>query len=262
MSTDVKRVPNNIVVTIRKEFDAPPLPYELHSGIDPQIWDFRFRQIHILYAQWSKPLLERIWLVVALLATFVLPTVLYGVVFNAVTPKPLRDALDRQISGDVPPSNRFDGNVDDAIGRYRLETRGIIAGVLFGVFLFFWMPLIVWKRLGTIRANAMTRHWEEEDRSRSTAFVPRWTITMPGIITPTGTVKISTPPVAPPSLFPPVAHVPPYLAKEANYNGYGYDYANGRSSEIVPAYFPGPDPAYKFVAGDEKGRAEFYEVKV
>jgi hypothetical protein len=157
MSTNAQRTPENIVVTIKKAFDAPPLPFELHGHIAPETWNFRFHQSHILCNQYSKPFFERIWLLISIIVTLVLPIVLNSVVFNAITPKPLRDAIDRQISDNGPPSNRFDGNVDNAIGKHQLETRGIIFAVLIGVFLVFWLPLIVWKALGTIRANAMTR---------------------------------------------------------------------------------------------------------
>jgi len=257
MSTNTQRTPENIVVTITKKFDAPPLPYELHGHIAPDTWDFRFRQIHILCNQYSKPLFERIWLLISILATFVLPIVLYGVVFNAITPKPLRDALDRQTFGNSPPSNRFDGNVDDAIGKYSLETRGIIFAVLVGVFLVFWLPLIVWKALGTVRANAMTRRWEEEDRTRGATFISRWTVTTPGIITLTGTTKIPTPPNPPPSTFHPYANIPSFIAQQPSYDGYNYQSDN--KELVAPAYFPHPD--YVFAGGDEKQMEGFYDVK-
>jgi len=259
MSTNTQRTPDNIIITIQKKFDAPPLPYELQGHVAAETWDFRIRQIHVLCNQFSKPLLERTWLAISILATFVLPISLYDVIFNAVTPKPLRDALDRQTLGNAPPSNRFDGNVDDAIGKYLMETRGIIFGMLIGIFVVFWLPLISWKGIGAMRANDMTRRWEEEDRSRGATFVPHWTVTPPGIITLTGTAKISTPPIRPPSLFHQYTNVPPYLAQQQNYNHNGYNnYPYG--NEAVPAYFP--NYGYMFAGGDEKHHEKFDESKV
>jgi len=263
MSSSTTRTTDQIVIIVRREPESLPLPYELNGYVAPETWEFRFRQINALCSQYSKPLLERVWFLVSLLVTLILPMVLYPVIFNAITPKNIRDAFDRDTS-DTPQqgSNRFDGNAEEAISKYILEARGIIFGVFVGVVLVFWGPLILWKRIGTIRANAMTRQWAVQDGLGGASFVPRWTVRTPGVFTITGRVTISTPPNVPPSLFHPQAYIPPYLMQQANQNGGGYHfYPAPNENGAVPTYMP-PPPGVYMTGDDEKRREDFEDVKV
>lgn len=76
-----------------------------------------------------------------------MPFVLNPVIFNAITPKPLRDAFDRDTGvSDRPPSNRFDGHTRDQIADYVFKTRLITFGILVGLLVVLWTPFVVWKR--------------------------------------------------------------------------------------------------------------------
>lgn len=81
-------------------------------------------------------------------ATIIVPAALNHVIFNAITPKALRDAFDRDRGNSNGfASNRFDGNSEDQIFKYIYETRWITFGIFVGLFVVLWTPFILWKRL-------------------------------------------------------------------------------------------------------------------
>lgn len=81
-------------------------------------------------------------------ATIIVPAALNRVIFDAITPKALRDAFDRDNgnSHDLA-SNRFDGNSDQAIDKYIVETRLINLAIFIGLFMVLWTPFVLWKRI-------------------------------------------------------------------------------------------------------------------
>jgi len=267
MASNMSRTTDNITIVIRPEPDSPQLPYELSQHLSRETWDFRMRQIRALCLHYSKPMFERAWFIVSTIVTFVVPMVLYPVIFDAVTPKSVRDQFNQSFNnGFNPNGTRIDSQrIDDEISQYYFKARGITLAIFVGIVLLFWGPLIFWKRLGTFRANAMTRRWLTEDSSRGATFVPKWVVRTPGVFTITGRVMVTTPPGAQPSLFRQDAHLPPYLLQPAQ-NGAppgGYFYPNGAPMYQAPQ---GPPPfdsrGAQPMLVDEKYPQDFHDVKV
>jgi len=213
MATNTYRnADSTITFVVRRRPENIPVPYELRDHFSPDKWDSRIIQIKMLCAKYSKPIFERIWFVLAFLACAIIPVALYHVIFLAITPKSLRDAFDRDRGmSDRPPSNRFDGRAGDQIEKYMFDTRLITFAIFIGLLIVLWTPYFIWKRIGCVRARALTTRWAVEDGRSGASFIPRWTIKTPGVFTDDGVVIVTTPPNAAPTLFAPNAHLPPYI---------------------------------------------------
>jgi len=274
MATNTYRnADSSITIIIRRRPENVPIPYELRDLMTVEKWDYRIMQINILCAKYSKPLFERVWFVFAVLTCAVVPIALSYVIFNAIVPKALRDAFDRETGvSDAPPSNRFDGQADDPIESYIFDTRMITLGILIGLLIVLWTPFYIWKRIGYMKARALTTRWAAEDGSTGASFVPRWTIKTPGVWTINGIVTITTPPQKKPTLFSHDVYLPPYIL-QASQQASGAVWAQqqqvpynpgGSLTGIPPPYFP-PDTSENEMEnnfGDEKRAQDFEEAKV
>jgi len=275
MANDLSRTTGNIVILIGREPDSPPLPYELQGHVSSETWEFRMRQVRRLCDQFSKPIFERIWFCLAAVLTFVTPLVLYPVIFNAITPLNLRQNLDNSDTGFNNSFNQFNQTniiaAERAIQPFFFKARAIVLGVFIGIILIAWGPLVAWKRVGVMRANAMTRRWKEEDSSRGADFVPAWKVTPAGVFTTVGRVYVTFPQIySQQSLFHPNAQLPPYLVQPSQNGGApagGYFYNSGNGGQMYQpgngGYVPprtagGRSP----MLVDEKYREDFDEVKV
>lgn len=90
-------------------------------------------------------------------ACLIVPAALNHVIFNAITPKSLRDAFDRDTGRSTgSASNRFDGTSEDQIIRYIIDARWITFGIFVGLMLVLWTPFVLWKRLVSFRAMLVT----------------------------------------------------------------------------------------------------------
>jgi len=279
MATDLSRTTGNIVIMIGREPDSPPLPYELQGHVSTETWEFRMRQVRRLCAQFSKPLFERVWFFGAAVLTFVLPLVLYRLIFNAITPLAVRQNLENANNFNNAFNQTSAIAAERAIEPFFFKARAIVLGVFVGVVLLSWGPLLAWKRVGAMRANAMTRRWKEEDSSRGAEFVPAWQVKPPGIFTTTGRVLVTFPQIysnAQQSHFHPNAQLPPYLVQPsqnggAPAGGYFYNAGNGGQMYMPPpnaqGYYPGSAPnrgggGRSPMLVDEKYRDDFDDVKV
>jgi len=266
----IRNADSSISLTIRSKPENIPLPFEFRGIISPEKWDYRIMQINTLCAKYSRPLFERIWFVFSLIACIVVPAVLNRVIFDAITPKALRDAFDRD-TGDSndPPSNRFDGDSDRSISKYIFETRMITFAIFLGVSIVLWTPFAIWKRIGFMRARAMTTRWAVEDGTAGASFIPRWTITTPGVFNINGTVVITTPPNVPPTFFNSNAYLPPYITNAGASMAWAqqppqqvpYNPADQNGNGAAPGYFPS-EGAKENPFDDEKRARDFEDVKV
>lgn len=221
-----------ITLVVSQAHEMPPLPYELSGLVEHDVWDQRTRTIKGLCARFSKPLPERIWFIIAMICTLVLPFPLYRLIFNAV--------FDRN-----RPNDTF------------FEARAAGFGVFVGVLVLFWGPLALWKWLGASRMRGQLRQWEAYDRSNANGrFVPEWKVEMPGIFSINGRVMISTPPSAAPTNFSPGAYLPPYINAPA-YMPYAPPPAQGMPG--TTAYNGGPGYG---LSGDEKAGFQDVNLKV
>lgn len=177
----------SIVLTVSHNHEMPPLPYELSGLMAHDVWDGRTRTIKAMCARFSKPLVERVWFVVAMISTLLLPFPLYRLVFNAV----------------------FDPNRADETF---YEARAAGFGVFMCVVIVVWAPLVCWKSFGLTRMRRLVRQWEAQDRANANGrFVPEWKVEMPGVFSVNGRVTITTPPQVAPSQFHSGAYLPPYI---------------------------------------------------
>jgi len=214
-------------------------------------------EINELCAKYSRPLFERVWFVFAFLACTIVPFALNSIIFNAITPKALRDAFDRDTGiSDGPPSNRFDGQTVGQIDQYVFDTRMIVLGILLGMLIVLWTPFVIWKRIGSMRARALTARWLAEDRSSRSSFVPRWVIKTPGVFSINGVVTITTPPNTAPTLFARNAYLPPYILQADN------PAAEMAWAQQVPYNPSGPQTGVPPEENDEKHAQQFDDVKV
>lgn len=278
-SNTSRNADSTIQIVIHRSPENIPVPFELRGVIAPEKWDFRIMQINTLCAQYAKPLFERIWFIFATLACIIVPAALNRVIFDAITPKALRDAFDRDHgNSDEFRSNRFDGNSDDAIFKYVMRTRLITTAIFIGLVLVLWTPFAIWKRIGYMRARAMTTRWAVEDGTTGASFIPKWTIKTPGVFNINGTVTVGTPPNVPPTLFNPQAYLPPYILAPGQQQPFPAGWSEAQPQAQIPynPAFPGGGPmtgvppmhAYgkegenPFDSSDEKRRQEYEEVKV
>jgi len=246
-NTTSRNADSSIKIIIRRKPENIPVPYELREGVSPEKWDFRIMQINSLCAKYSKPLFERIWFVFATLAIIIVPAVLNRVIFNAITPKALRDAFDRD-NGDSndDASNRFDGQSHDAIHKYIIETRLINIAIFIALHLVLWTPYVIWKRIGTMRARKMTNQWAVEDQSMAASFVPKWSIVTPGVFNINGSVTITTPPSVVPTLFNPNVYLPPYILAAGAQQQYAQSWTQSQPQSQIPYNPDAPQTAIPF----------------
>ncbi|CAE6466936.1 unnamed protein product [Rhizoctonia solani] len=177
----------SITLIVSDAHVMPPLPYELSGLVAHDVWDHRTQTIKELCARFSKPMYERIWFFIAMIATLALPLPLYRLVFNAV----------------------FD---EKRVNQTFYPARAAGFAIFMGVILVFWAPLAFWKWFGIARMRKHIRQWDTQDRSNANGrFVPEWKVEMPGIFSINGRVTISTPPSVAPSQFHTGAHLPPYI---------------------------------------------------
>jgi len=226
-----------ITLYVNKTQEMPPLPYELSGLIAHETWDQRTQTIKAMCARFSKLLIERVWFIIAMISTLVLPFPLYRLVFNAT--------IDRE----RPDATFF-------------EARAAGFGVFMGVLVFFWAPLAFWKWLGASRMNAQIRQWDAYDRGNANGrFVPEWKVQMPGIFSASGRVTITTPPSVRPTNFHAGAYLPPYI----NAPAYMQSAPAGHPGQgLMPGTvaFNGGGPGYGYAGVDEKSGFHDVNLKV
>lgn len=182
---------NEVVVELSSTQHPPLFPIELRDYVSPDKWETRVRAITRIASQYSKPMLERSWMLVAMLLTFIAPIVAYYDYLHHFDDEELDE--DRQ---------------NAIIWQARLIALGITVGLWFVMFL----PILIWKYMGRVRVNKMIDRWVKDDvRSASSyATIPTWKVTMPGVFRDGIVLSVSFP--APPSSFELEAYLPPYIA--------------------------------------------------
>jgi len=190
--SQVLRTPDLIVLYLGREHNTPPLPVELQPYLSEGDWSYRLSQTNQILKRSSAPIFERIWFGLALVATLVVPIVLYDVLFNTFARR-----LPENSAGIV-------------------ELRAIGAGIFVGTIFVFWAPLAIWKGVTAIRIRKLTNSFAKEDAARGNPSI-RWQVYAPGVFGMRGRVTISTPPPTSPSVFDPNAGLPEYIAPPQGY---------------------------------------------
>lgn len=194
-----------IVRLARNPVTLPPVPLELQSFLTPLEWDRRLVAICELATRYTRPMLEKVWIIVGLIVTLSVPIVLY---------RALIDAIFHSLTSRL-------GDADSKLAEARLITTGVFVAIL----LIVWGPYILWRTIARLRMRALLTEWGKVDilAKNKGLFVPLWTVKLPN--SPIGriTVVVTTPQRASPSVFHPDAYLPPYIPPPPQYPGYtGY----------------------------------------
>lgn len=204
----LERGAGHVTVFLKKNEVLPPIPYELQNVYSPETWTTRVQTATQLCRRWSRPVVERIYFITALLVQFIIPSIVSSQILMRIY---------ATNDGEIPPERFF-------------AFRAIGMAVFIGTIILFWTPLIIWKTLGKRKLRALEAEWLTIDRATtpSGGFVPRWTITKPGVFSSTEAIRVTVP-QAPVFItnFHPQATLPPYInpAPAAGFNGtnaYGY----------------------------------------
>jgi hypothetical protein len=193
-----RRTSNEIVLYLSPTQPAPLLPFELHGSIAPDVWATRLPIIARTAGKYSKPLFERVWLVIAFLAVLIVPMALHDVIYQAI----LRD----------------DNKVDA-----RMKARGFSGLIFFGLILLFFVPILAWKLFGRMQMKRVLRRWAAADHKNglSSSSVSDWSVKTPGVFKDSTVLTIKLPANLSPSSFHPDAYLPSYingaLDADANY---------------------------------------------
>ncbi|THH21013.1 hypothetical protein EW146_g446, partial [Bondarzewia mesenterica] len=172
--------------------------------VSPDAWATRIPSLIRLVSRYSYPIFEGCWMLAAFVASIAIPAAVNPFIF---------DAMDK---------DRIDGNGPI------FQARAISFALFVGVLIFFYVPLIVWKVFGQSRANALVKHWAEEDLRMKgpSVFIPTWKVSMPGVFTMNCKLKVSLPPNEKATYFHPAAYLPSWINGPAD-------------AQAAPAYYPG-----------------------
>ncbi|KAJ3790791.1 hypothetical protein GGU11DRAFT_714891 [Lentinula aff. detonsa] len=192
---------SDIVLYLSTKQPNPPVPFELQDQITPAVWSTRLSTLANTAQRYCKPWFERVWIVTGILASFILPVVLYNVIYHHMN----------VVSAD--------GTVDFA----RLaESRMITFALFLGAFLFFLVPIAIWKYIGRKQVNRLVNQWNGADKMNyGRHAASTWKAQSPGVFRDSTILTISLPPSMQPTSFHPNAYLPSYINgpvdSDANY---------------------------------------------
>ncbi|KAJ7346682.1 hypothetical protein DFH08DRAFT_869028 [Mycena albidolilacea] len=176
---------NKIILYLSSTRPAPvSVPIELREEITPDAWSGRLAQITQTASRYHKPMFERIWAVVSILAILIVPLALFRVILKAM---------------------HFE---DEHTVAHVYEARGISFAIFVGMIIFFLLPIAVWKYIGQRQVNALLKVWEKTDqKGRGSIPMSTWKVKTPGLIRSNIVLTIQLPPGAAVTSF----HVNAYL---------------------------------------------------
>jgi hypothetical protein len=190
MSTPVisSRTHGQVILYLPRKSSVPTLPYELHKHVSADAWAVRIPQLIRLSNRYNRPVLEGIWFILMFIAMLVLPVALHD---------SIRRSLKQRMSR------------DDA----QYQTRFVSFAIVIGIVMLFVGPHMAWKFMGQKRATELVKRWETEDaRLRSPgAFIPVWTVKLPGYLSTNTSLTVTIPHAAIPTYFHPAAYMPSWI---------------------------------------------------
>jgi len=223
------RTDGQVVLNLDPKHPAPTLPYELHKYVSADAWAVRIPQLIRLTSRYNRPVLEGVWFITMFIMSLAVPAVLHAIILR---------------------SFKKTMTHDDA----RREARFIAIVIAIATMLLFTGPHIVWKFMGQKRATELVKRWESEDaRLRSPGeFVAVWTVHLPGYLSTSTRLVITTPYAPASSAFHPAAYrpswvngaadsshpntMPPTYQRYQQQAMYGQVPLYGNSSSALPAY--------------------------
>ncbi|KAJ7497341.1 hypothetical protein FB451DRAFT_227023 [Mycena latifolia] len=178
---------NVIVLYLSPTQPAPPVPTELRGEITPDVWSDRLAVITHAASRYQKPIFERIWTVLAILAVIIVPVAIFPVVLSAL-------------------------HFNDSTTSHVFEARGISFAIFVAILLVFLLPIVIWKYIGRKEVNLVLKKWEKVDQtSRGSAPMSVWSVKTPGVFRSNIILNIQLPPGTAVSSFHVDAYLPSYI---------------------------------------------------
>jgi len=204
----------------------PPIPFELTSYLSDKEWDRRMTCLVGMLGHYCRPLLERCYVLLVMLATITLPIVLYAVIYNAASQ-------------------------DDNAEADAFAARFVGLSVFLLVGLLLWTPLLIWKSIGSRRVKKLLASWEESDRARLNCPIPKMQVKPPGLFRSSIRIRITTPPQSrPATTFHPDAYYPNFMNGSVSPRAYFYPYMKREAGlphmSVVGAAYTGKESATYF----------------
>jgi len=190
---------NKIVLYLSPNRPAPvSVPIELREEITPDVWAGRLASITQAGSRYNKPMFERVWTVVGILAIIIVPVALFQVILSALHFR------------------------DEPTTSHAYEARAISFAIFVGMVLFFILPIAIWKYNGQKQVNSMLKKWEKADKlGRGSVPMSTWTVKTPGVVRSNIILTIQLPPGVAVSSFHVNAYLPsfinPPVDADANY---------------------------------------------
>jgi len=194
---------NAIVLYLSPTQPAPPVPIELRGEIKPDVWADRLAAITRTASRYNKPLFERAWTVVAILAIIIVPVAIFQIVLSAL-------------------HFRSDPTTSHAV-----EARGISFAIFIAMVLFFLLPIAIWKYIGRKEVSLMLKKWERADQNgRGSVPMSVWSVKTPGIFRSNIILNIQLPPGTAVSSFNVDAYLPSFIngPTDPDANAYYYPF--------------------------------------
>jgi len=199
---------NGIVLYLSPTQPAPVVPTELRGEISIEVWTERLAAITRTASRYYKPMFERVWTTVGLLAIIIVPVAIFRVVLSAL---------------------HFNENGTTS---HAFEARGISFAIFVVMVLFFLLPIAIWKYIGRKEVNSLLKKWEKADRvGRGSVPMSVWTVKTPGIFRSNIILNIQLPPGTAVTSFHVDAYLPSYIngPTDPDANQYYYPYKGGEN---------------------------------
>lgn len=181
---------------------TPSVPFELQGQISADKWELRIDAIKSVAGRYSKPVLERVWLIVGLLSTFTLSLLLYQLVL-----------LRFFVRGD-----------ESKRSERQTQAAAISIGIFAGLVLLVVVPMLIWKYMGSRAITTMLQKWGQADRAQFSQHACVWKASSPGVFRTALTLKITLPSAPAPTAFHPDAYLPSYINGPHDDGAYFYPY--------------------------------------
>lgn len=194
---------NEVILHLTPDQRAlPPVPFELKGQISTDKWEMRVDTIRSIAGRYSKPIVERVWLIVGFLSAFVISLLLYQLVLSKL--------LVREHESE------------------RSERQTQAAAISFGIFagldLLVVAPMLVWKYMGSRAIAAVLQRWEQVDRAQFGQHACSWKAGVPGVFRTALMLTITIPPAPAPTAFHPDAYLSSYINGPHDDGAYFYPY--------------------------------------
>ncbi|KAJ7579095.1 hypothetical protein C8J56DRAFT_1110179 [Mycena floridula] len=210
------RTSSDIVLYLSSKQPTPGVPFELQGSISPDVWATRLPAICTTAERYSKPMFERIWLILGFIATLVVPIALYSTILASLHITANNDDFNSNFNESNDRTSKF------------IEARAIVGGITIGLVLLFTVPIMVWKFIGRSRVNSLLRRWEASDRATigNNNPISQWKVKTPGFWSNRVVLRITLPANYSPTAFHPSAYLPSYLngPPDAANDAYFYPY--------------------------------------